>query len=952
MRLSHFLALSALLLTATAFADSSATGASLSPLEIPALHGPARVLRDVDGMAHIEAYDEHDALFLQGWMQAEDRLFQLDTLRRTASGTLAELVGRSALASDVQLRTIGLRRAAVRSLAALSAPTREGLLAYADGVNAWVARHPLPVEYGLLGLTQFQPWTALDSTVIAKGLAFQLSFDLDIAPTLQYLEYQKILNGINPQLGNAVYFLDVVRSAPFASAATVPDANGPPPGPFAPQADPPQANDGSASGTLELEPGVVELLKHYQSQVDEVPFLKQAASRAEQEIGSNEWAVSGAYTRDGRPLVANDPHLSLDLPANFYDLQLVAPRDGLNVIGSSVAGTPWVVLGQNRFVTWGETVTGFDVTDTYREQVVSDPSSPSGLATVYLGALEPIIPVPVTFNVNLRDGVPNHVVAVPPGNGIPPVVLIVPRRNNGPLVQLDVANGLGLSVQYTGFSATHELDSIQLLNHAHNLQEFTAALQYFDAGSQNFIYGDIDGNIAYFSTGEVPLREDLQANTIHGAPPWFIRDGRGGNEWLRLEHPGPTDGTGYQYLPFEELPHVVNPRAGFVVNANNDAAGLTLDNNPVNQLRPGSNGIYYLGYTFNFGMRAARITEMLRQRLAQGRVDREDMKEMQADVTMYDAEVLTPYILRAFDHAGGGGATPALAALAADAGVAEAVARLRQWNHATPTGVPSGYDGMAQNDDAPGSASAARTRNSVAATLYSVWRGQVIANGLDRTLNALGLPLPDSNAAIKAIGHLIERDGVGLSTVDFFAWTGLPSAADRRDLVLLKSLKDSLDLLAGPAFAAAFGGSTQQDDYRWGKLHRHSFNALLGGPFSIPGATPGFPPTFPTLPGLAIDGGFGTVDAGLHDARANSVNGFMFPAGPNRRYVGSPGNAPGSIIGETILPGGMSGVLGDKFYSNLLDRYLRNQTYPLRQDLEDVLEHLDSEQRFLPVRVP
>ena len=153
------------------------------------LHGPARILRDVDGMPHIYAMDEHDALFLQGWVQAQDRLFQLDVLRRQASGTLAELVGTGALASDIELRTIGLKRGAERSLAAYSPATRAGLQAYADGVNAWVKRNPLPLQYTALEITKFQPWTALDCAVIGKALAFQLSFDLDTGATSDYQTY-------------------------------------------------------------------------------------------------------------------------------------------------------------------------------------------------------------------------------------------------------------------------------------------------------------------------------------------------------------------------------------------------------------------------------------------------------------------------------------------------------------------------------------------------------------------------------------------------------------------------------------------------------------------------------------------------------------------------------------------------------------------------------------------
>lgn len=933
--------------------STRATGGLLqNVIAAKGLHAPATILRDVDGMPHVYAWDEHDALFLQGWLQAEDRLFQLDVLRRTASGTLAELLGSAALPSDVELQVIGLRRAAQRSLAAYSPETIAGLQAYADGVNAWVAVHPLPAEYLALELTKFQPWTALDSAVIGKALAFQLSFDLDIDATLSYLEYQAKLGPINPQLPDAMFFLDVFRSAPFDPAASVPDASGPPPGPAAAQLG--AAGAASSAAPFSMRSGgdtqLKRMLEEYRSRIGRVPFLKRALERSERQIGSNEWAVSGRFTRNGRPLIANDPHLSLDVPPNFYDLHLKTVRDGLDAIGSSVAGTPWIVLGQNRWITWGETTTGFDVTDTYQEQVVPDPTSPSGLSTLYQGALEPVIPVPLNFRVNVvGDNVNDNIVPVPPGGAIPPVALIVPRRNNGPILDLDQATGRAISVQYTGFGGTRELQTFRLLNRARNVDDFVAALQYFDVGSQNFIYGDIQGNIGYFTTGEVPLREDLQANTVNGAPPWFIRNGQGGNEWLVDSTPGPTNGSGYQSIPATELPHALNPPAGFVVNANNDPAGVTLDNNPVNQLRPGGNGIFYLGYSFDFGTRAGRITEALRAQIQRGRVDREDMKHVQADVVLPDAEVLAPYIVAAFDNARQADAPAALAGLAADPRVAEAVSRLREWDYTAPTGVQSGYD-AADQDGVLLPPSEHEVKASIAATIYSVWRGQLIGNGLDLTLNGLGVPTPGSSDALKAIRHLVERDGIGESTIDFFAWTGLPAAAQRRDFVMLKSLSDALDLLAGPAFAAAFHGSLDQTDYRWGRLHRIVFDGLLGGPFSIPGATPGFPPSFADLDGLAVDGGFGVVDASSHSARAASAEEFRFGSGPNRRYVGSPGTVPGSIDAETILPGGDSGVLGNKFYANLLGRYLTNDTYPLRQENQDILRHLDSVMIFRPAR--
>ena len=973
MRHARFVPLCTLLASSIAVAAANPPGqVKDQALSLAELDGPARILRDVDGVPHIYAQDEHDALFLQGWVTAQDRLFQIDVVRRQASGTLAELAGSGALSSDIELRTVGLRRAAERSLAHYSPAMKAGLQAYADGVNAWVRQSgTLPAQYTALEISKFTPWTALDSATIAKALAFQLSFDIDVTATLQYLEYQAKLAPINPALPDGLFFGDVFRSAPFDKASSVPDATGS--APFlgalaktsATGARKSGADEGQAAraGGLAIGADTARMLRNVQRRYEGVPFLRNTLNRTELQIGSNEWAVAASRTVDGRPLVANDPHLSLDLPANFYQVQLVAQKEGLDTIGSSVAGAPYVVLGQNRRVTWGETTTGFDVTDTYQEQIQALPPGPGGLpqfVTYYQGSPEPVTVIPVTFKVNVvGDGVLDNLTTAS-GGPVPPVVLTIPRRNNGPVIDLqtDPATGAGtaISVQYTGFSGTRELETFRLMNYAKNIGDFQRALRYFDVGSQNFIYGDIDGNIAYFTSAEVPLREDLQAFNgtglpFVGSPPWFIRNGQGGNEWLKDPDPDQFNGSGYLALPFEELPQTVNPKNGFVVNANNDPAGVTLDNNPVNQLRKSGQGVYYLGYAFEFGTRAGRITQALTERLAAGPVGRADMKAIQADVMLLDAQVLTPYIVRAFDNASAAGAPPALAAFSADPRIAEAVGRFRNWNYTTPTGAATGYDAT----DVDGHLmppSATEVAHSIAATIYSVWRGQAIRNGVDLTLNGLGVPTPGSSEAIKALRHLVERNGIGLSTIDFFGWAaaaGLTDPQQRRDYVMLKSLSDALDRLSGAPFAAAFGLSTNQDDYLWGRLHRITFDGIVvNGPFSIPGATPGFPPSFAGLPGLATDGGFGVVDASSHSARADSAGAFTFGSGPNRRYVGVPGTVPGSIDAETALPGGMSGVLGSKFYANLLGRWLTNDTYPLRQNPGEVMQNLDSQQFFKP----
>ena len=257
-------------------------------------------------------------------------------------------------------------------------------------------------------------------------------------------------------------------------------------------------------------PEAARLARGYLGKITADPMFGQALGRDGTQ-GSNEWAVSGTHTVDGRPLVANDPHLSLGEPSTFYPIGLQAP--GMDVEGEGFAGTPGVIIGHNSQISWGATTNPMDVTDTYQEKVVTDPSSPSGLSTVYKGADEHVLAIPETFRYNVGG----QLVTATAADGVPPATLIVPRRNNGPIVQLDLAHQSALSVQYTGFSATFELETFLRWDRAHNLQQFERGLQYFDVGSQNWAYADVRGNVAYFTSAEMPVREDLQAGTVERA---------------------------------------------------------------------------------------------------------------------------------------------------------------------------------------------------------------------------------------------------------------------------------------------------------------------------------------------------------------------------------------------------------------------------------------------------
>jgi penicillin amidase len=915
-----------------------------APTPLAGLRAAAEVERDSFGIAHVRAGNDHDLYFMQGYVHAQDRLFQMDVSRRIASGTLAELLGPTALAGDIELRTIGIRRAAVRSLAVISPLSLAALEAYAEGVNAYVSTaSALPLEYQALELSKFEPWTALDSMSVAKSLTFALSFSLeDIDHTVALRTYTAVFDAVlGPGTGRTLFAEDLWRAQPFFSASTVPDAS------LASAATLQQSRKWAVRG----EAAGAELAKKYAHRVRNLPFFKARMER-DGRPGSNEWAVSGRYTASGRPLLANDPHGALGVPSTLYPIHLTA--GDADAMGSGFAGVPFVIVGQTARITWGATLSPLDVTDVFQEQVVPDPASPSGLSTIHSGTLEPVIPIPEVYRVNnVGDGILDNLSTVPPGSAVPAATLIVPRRNNGPIVQFDPATGVAISIQYTGFSGTREADTFWTLNRARNLDDFMRALQSYDSGTQNFAYADVGGNIAYFAASEVPVREDLQRGTVVGLPPWFIRDGTGGNEWLPVLHPQPGQVIPYEILPASEMPHLVNPPAGWFVNANNDPAGTVLDNDALNALRPGG-GLYYLNAGYDAGFRAGRITELLEAKIIGGPVSFADMQGIQADAVLPDAQVFVPRIVQALERATVS-ANPLLASLGSRPAVREAVGRLAAWRLTAPTGIPEGYDASDTNGTlaAPTSEEIAE---SVAATIYSAWRGQFIRNTIDATLESvplppgITLPKPGEQLALTALKKLLERPqpGIGASGLNFFN-APAASSEDRRDIVILASLADALGRLAGPDFAAAFSGSTNQEDYRWGKLHRIVLRHPLGGPFNVPPAFGAFAnPLGDALAGLPVDGGFWTVDASKHDPRAQSVNDFMFDRSPDDRFVAE-ADARG-VRSESAWPGGSSGVPGDRFYINLLLDYLTNDALPLLFRDADLQKALYSVSRFVPAR--
>lgn len=908
---------------------ASMSTASDSQLTVPGLDRTVRIDRDSLGIPHVYAKTERDAHFALGWLHARDRLFQMDQSRRQASGTLAELLGPGALSSDVQLRTFGLRRAAQRSLAKLSPESIEMLDGYSAGVNAWIDSNPLPSEYTALELSKARvpAWTPLDSVAVAKLLAFGLSFDIgDLNNTQRLVAYQTAGAGLGFD-GAKLFSQDVMRLEPFEHAPSI--LPGEMSNPVRTHGRPDWSHHGGHFGQG-FEAAAEQALENArQGGIDTDP---------DPDSGSNVWVVSGKRTESGRPIIANDPHLSLPSPSTFYEagLDVSGGPTGMTLFGVTFPGSPGIVQGTNGSVSWGSTVNPTDVTDVYQEQLVVAGGVP--VATVYKGNPEPTQIIPETFRANQLNGTADDVVTVPPGGSIPAATIVVPRRNKGPLIS--VSGSTGISVQYTGFSGTREIDFFRLLQRAGDVEQAIDAQRYFDVGAQNWMYADDRGNIGYKTSAEIPLREDLQAGTVVGLPPYLVRNGTGGNEWIADPAPAEDQALDYRILPFSEMDGLVNPERGWIANANQDPTGQTFDNDALNELRPGG-GIRYITPGHADGNRNRRITDRIEAELAGGgRMSFGAMQSIQADVKLNDAKVLVPYIEDALAAAQAPGAPAALAALGADPKLAHAVARLSGWDFSTPTGIAQGYD-ASDTDGVPAAPTQAEKDASVAATVYALWRSRALALFVDAPLQARGLGsfLPGSDQAMSALRHMLEGSGTGASGIVFFS-----SAADR-DTKILQALRNGLNLASSATFAPAFGGSTDLDDYNWGRLHRITFASPLGGPFSIPTGA-GFSNLGSGLPGLSTDGGFSVVDASSHNPRAAQPSQFTFGSGPARRFVAEARTSGPNAV--QVTPGGASGNPAGPWFGNQIGLWLTNDYHLATVDRGEVARDRIATETLIP----
>lgn len=465
-------------------------------LEVPGLSAPVEVFRDRWGIPHIYARTDLDLFLAQGYVHAQDRLWQMELQRRLGHGRLAEVFGERALEADRFLRVLGFGRVARREAAQLDGPTRAAVEAYTRGVTAWIARcgRRLPLEFLLLRFRP-QPWEPADVLVFAKVMALNLCENW----TTELLRARMV---------------SLLGGAADRFEPDYPDEH--------PLIIPADARYGPALGAAALR-GAAAVAE----------FTADAPGQ-----GSNNWVAGGPHTASGKPLLANDPHLGLQMPSLWYENHLVGGE--YEVTGASLPGQPGVIIGHNARLAWGLTNAPIDVQDLYLEQL--DPQDPRRYRVG--DTWEPAEVVREEIAVRGRRQ---------------PVVQEVTLTRHGPLITPLLTGAAGgeadeqpLALRWTALQPGRLSAAVLALNRAQDWASFRAALADWTVPAQNFVYADVDGHIGYALGGEIPLR--AQGDGRLPVPGWT-----GQHEW---------SGT----VPPDELPHLFDPADGYVVTANNRIA--------------------------------------------------------------------------------------------------------------------------------------------------------------------------------------------------------------------------------------------------------------------------------------------------------------------------------------------------------------------------------------------
>jgi penicillin amidase len=528
-------------------------------VHLAALSAPVTIRRDAHGVPHIEAATQADLFVAQGYVTAQDRLWQMDASRRAANGDLAEILGPGPVQNDKTQRVLQIRLTAQRIYNHLSPADRAVLDDYARGVNLYIAQceksHTLPPEFRLLGYRP-EPWSGVDS--VSVGLMMAETLDSRITTKLDRAHVEAKLTR-DPQLIADLYPVGSWRDRPPTGIKV--DLSAP-----QPQPPPSKKGDDDDDENTEARTAPSRALPHFASKTEwgapEDPAAMQAlkgnAGCENCAIGSNNWVVAGSRTKNGKPLLSNDMHLTLRVPDTWYMADLRAP--GFHAAGVSLPGMPLIIAGHNEHVAWGYTALYADVQDLYTEKLDGKGN--------YEGNDTDWHPLAVDREViHVRGG--------------RDVVVDVESTAHGPLLNpLLSAGDPPIALKWTLYDPSLNALPLYEMNTASNWTEFSAALAQWCWPTQNLVYADDQGHVAYHAIGKVPIRWDGKTpersggTTIFDTPlPHDVMSGR--FEWgSYLTHSGWSLET---YIPFDQLPSAFDPPSGFLATAN---SRVTTDKSP------------------------------------------------------------------------------------------------------------------------------------------------------------------------------------------------------------------------------------------------------------------------------------------------------------------------------------------------------------------------------------
>ncbi|MGW4727991.1 penicillin acylase family protein [Streptomyces shenzhenensis] len=602
-------------------------------ITLDGLSGPVDVKRDGYGIPQIYASSDEDLFMAQGFVQAQDRFYEMDVRRHMTSGRLSEMFGKGQVKNDEFLRTLGWDRVAEEEYDnKLSDSTKKYLQAYAKGVNAYLDGKDgkdISLEYAALGFTNdYKPekWTPVDSVAWLKAMAWDLRGNMqdEIDRALMtsrlgpqqikdlYPEYPYSRNKAIVQEGQYDQLTQAFQQSGGTSGTQGTTGTQGATGTSGTAGTSGSTGTVGTSGTSTAGSGLTGQLSGLYRVLDDLPT---AVGVNGQGIGSNSWVVSGQYTITGKPLLANDPHLSASLPSVWYQMGLhcrsVSAKCQYDVTGYTFAGMPGVIIGHNGDIAWGMTNSGVDVSDLYLEKL-------SGSGYLYDGKVKPFTTREETIKV--AGGTSKKIVVRETDNG--PLLsdrddelVKVGKKATVDTAAPDRSDGYGIALQWTALEAGTSMDAVFALDRAADWDDFRAAAALFDVPSQNLIYADIENHIGYTLPGKIPTR----AEGVDGSVPVPGWDSK--YAW-----------TGY--LKQDQLPYEYNPARGYIVTANQ--AVVDQDKYP-----------YTLTADWGYGTRSQRITDLIESKIkGGGKISTDDMRQMQLDNSSEIAKLLVPKLLK------------------------------------------------------------------------------------------------------------------------------------------------------------------------------------------------------------------------------------------------------------------------------------------------------------------